>query len=210
MDHVCNSCGAPARPGVITCEFCENPVNPEAAKRAIGCRQCATLNVETAQQCLKCKAWLVVQCLFCNAVSRHDLPGCASCREPFAGAAERRAARDAEVRRQQMLQTVGAVAPIAGSLLGGVAGAFLGSSFGGNHSYSHGQHHAPQHHHNMGGSYDNESYRNESSVDESTSSMREAFASDDDDSQSRGERGESIIDSVAEAFSDDDDSNSRG
>ncbi len=197
------------------CEFCENPVSPEAAKRAIGCKQCSTLNVETAQQCIKCKGWLVVQCLFCNAISRHDLPGCASCREPFAGAAERKAARDAQLRNQQLMQTAGVVAPIAGSLLGGLAGAFLGNSFGGGHSSGSSSHHSYGGSSHHAGSHDTSDYRsdygsNESSNDERTSSMREMFSGDDDSSQSRGE---SVVESLAESFrgdDDDDDSGSRG
>ncbi|MGZ5968576.1 MAG: hypothetical protein ACXWP4_12980, partial [Polyangiales bacterium] len=128
MENVCQSCGAPARPGMVSCEFCENPVSAEAAKHAIGCPQCKTLNVDTSQQCMKCKAWLVVQCLFCNQLTAYTLPACRQCNEPFVGAAERKAQRDADLRRQQLIQTAGAVAPIAGGLLGAVAGAVLGNN----------------------------------------------------------------------------------
>lgn len=167
------------------CEFCENAVSPEAAKRAIGCKQCSTLNVETAQQCIRCKGWLVVQCLFCNAISRHDLPGCASCREPFAGAAERKAARDAALRQQQLLQTAGVVAPIAGSLLGGLAGALLGNSFGGGSSSTDSYGGSSSHSDHSRDDYSSDDY----SSDESSSSMRERFsaaADDDDESGTRG------------------------
>ena len=129
METVCSTCGAPAKPGVIVCEFCERPISVEAAQRAIKCKQCATLNAETAQQCTRCKQWLVVQCLFCSHVTRHDAPACGQCNEPFMGAAERKAQRDAQARHQQMFQVAGAVAPLASSLLGGVAGAMLGGSF---------------------------------------------------------------------------------
>jgi len=210
MDTVCSSCGAPAKPGVIMCEFCDNPINAEAAKRAIHCKQCQTLNVETAQQCMKCKGWLVVQCLFCNHLTRNDAPGCARCNEPFAGAAERKAARDAQVKQQQMFQVAGAVAPIAGSLLGGVAGAFLGNSFGhsynsgpsygSNHSSNHyGGHSNPTHHHSMG-----EGFRNDESSSSSSGSDFFGGTNDDAGSSSRQESSSGgFFDSVAEAFTGD-------
>jgi hypothetical protein len=188
MEHVCTSCGAPARPGIIVCEFCERPVSAEAAKNAITCRQCRTLNGETAQQCMKCKGWLVVQCVFCNQLSRHDASACASCREPFAGAAERKAAHDADRQRQQIFQTAGAVAPIAGSLIGGLAGAFLGNSFGHSSSGSHGH---ETHGWSSGASHTSHT-RNDytEQPNEGSSRMREMFSSDDE-APSRGERGSS-------------------
>jgi len=200
MDTVCMSCGAPARPGVIECEFCERPVSAEAARNAVGCKQCRTLNVEHAQQCIKCKSWLVVQCLFCSQLSRHDAPGCMSCREPFLGAAERKAARDAPLRNQQIMNVA---VPIAGSLLGGVAGAFLGGSAAS--SYSHRHHPSSsspnEHHHSMGNSvWNNDSDSSTSSVGES---VREMFS--DDSSSNEG----SVLDSIADSFSADDD-NERG
>ena len=197
MESLCTHCGAPARAGIIVCEFCENPVDIEAAKHAIGCKKCSTLNVETAQQCLKCKEWLVVQCLFCNQVSRHDLPACASCREPFMGAAERKAAHDAQLRNQQMFNTAVAVAPLAGSLLGGLAGAVFGGS-----SVQHHHHSSPSY---ASGSNDTSSIREAFGGGEDGSSTRNAFASDDDNNQSPGSRGESIVESVAEMFGGDDD-----
>ncbi len=192
MNNVCQSCGAPSRPGIILCEYCESPIDLEAAKRAIPCRQCSLLNVESAQQCMKCKQWLVVQCLFCAHVTPHTMPACRQCNEPFAGAAERRAQRDSQQQRQQMFNTVGAVAPIAGSLLGGVAGALLGNAFGSSgHSHS-GDHYSGGHGHH-GGSSDSWSGtsrgRDDSSggIFESVSeSLSEVIESDDDESNSRG------------------------
>ncbi len=188
MDIVCTSCGAPARPGVIECEFCERPVSAEAAKNAIGCKQCRTLNAESAQQCIKCKSWLVVQCVFCSHLSRHDAPACMSCREPFMGAAERKAARDAQLRNQQIMNVAVAAAPIAGSLLGGVAGAFFGGSVGASH------------HSSDNTVWSDDSNRSSSSAGES---VREMFSDDSSSSDSA-----SVVDSIAEAFSDDE--NERG
>ena len=126
MDLVCQSCGAPAKPNLVECEFCEKPISAEAAAKAVGCPQCKTLNAGGQQQCHKCKAWLVVQCVFCSHLSPHSSPACLQCNEPFAGALERKAQRDSSQRNQQIFQTVGMVAPAAVGLLGGVAGALLG------------------------------------------------------------------------------------
>lgn len=126
MDLVCQSCGAPAKPNLVECEFCEKPISAEAAAHAVGCPQCKTLNAGGQQQCHKCKAWLVVQCVFCSHLSPHTAPACLQCNEPFAGALERKAQRDSSQRNQQIFQTVGMVAPAAVGLLGGVAGALLG------------------------------------------------------------------------------------
>ena len=126
MDLVCQSCGAPAKPNLVECEFCEKPISAEAAAKAVGCPQCKTLNAGGQQQCHRCKAWLVVQCVFCSHLSPHTAPACLQCNEPFAGALERKAQRDSSQRNQQIFQTVGMVAPAAVGLLGGVAGALLG------------------------------------------------------------------------------------
>lgn len=193
MNAVCTHCGAPARPGIIVCEFCENAVDVEAAKRAIACKKCSVLNAETAQQCLKCKDWLVVQCVFCTRVSRHDLVACGSCSEPFAGAAERKS-------RQQMFNTAAAVAPLAGSLLGGVAGAFLGGAFGSSFGSSSG-------HSASSPSFSSDSSSSDSSGSaEDSSSVREMFSQSDAGQPSEG----SLLDTLSESFGDDEESGGRG
>lgn len=126
MDLVCQSCGAPAKPNLVECEFCEKPISADAAANAVPCPQCKALNAGGQQQCHKCKAWLVVQCVFCSHLSPHTKPACVQCNEPFAGAPERKAQRDSAQRNQQIMSAVGAVAPAAGGLLGGIAGAILG------------------------------------------------------------------------------------
>jgi len=185
MDTVCASCGAPVRPGVIECEFCERPVSAEAAKNAIPCKQCRTLNAETAQQCIKCKAWVVVQCVFCNHLTRNDAAACLSCREPFMGAAERKAARDAQLRNQQYMNVAVAAAPLAGSLIGGLAGALLGGSS------SH--HHSPPSHRGSVG----DAVFGDDSSSSAGESLRQSYSDDSG----------SVVDSIADAFSDDDDNN---
>ncbi len=214
---VCQSCGAPARPGIVTCEFCEQFVSAEAARTAIACPQCRTANAGGAQQCVRCKSWLVVRCVFCERLSPYTSAACVACNEPFAGAMERKAQRDAELRRQQVLQTVGAVAPIAGGLLGGVAGALLGnvgSGFGGHGHYGsngYGGHHYGGYHsggssHRMGESFDSDWSPSQSS---SGGTWFSSDSSDSDDSGGDdGRRGRGSRDSGSWFASDDDASDS--
>lgn len=126
MGIECETCGAPAQPGVVKCFYCGRPVNEEIAKNAIACPACKELNVWGAQRCIKCQAWVVVQCVFCGAISPHTMSACMGCNEAFAGAPERKAARDAAVQSQQNVQTAVAVGGVAASFLGAVAGGVIG------------------------------------------------------------------------------------
>src|SRR4051794_24002018 len=107
MDNACSNCGAPPQPGLVTCIYCQQPVNAQAAENAIPCPACRKLCAWGSTQCAHCQAWVVVRCIFCDQLSPHNCSACLSCGEAFQGALERRAARDAEVNRQQTLQTVG-------------------------------------------------------------------------------------------------------
>jgi hypothetical protein len=128
MDANCSNCGAPVTPGLVSCAFCREPVSAEAAQNAIPCPACRKLNQWGATQCAACQAWVVVRCVFCDALSPHTSPSCLSCQEPFQGAMERKAARDAEVQREKTLETVSAVGSVAGSFLGALAGVALGAA----------------------------------------------------------------------------------
>jgi hypothetical protein len=68
----------------------------------------------------------VVQCVFCGAISPHTMSACMGCNEAFAGAPERKAAREAQVQSQQNVQTAVAVGGVAASFLGAMAGGVLG------------------------------------------------------------------------------------
>jgi len=132
MGITCENCGAPAQPGVLKCLYCGRPVSAELAKHAIPCPKCNEPNLWGAQRCVRCQDWIVVQCVFCGAVSPHNQTACLNCREPFAGAPERKAQRDAEAARQiraqeqqQTTETAVAVGTVAASFLGGVAGGIL-------------------------------------------------------------------------------------
>src|SRR5277367_1187423 len=105
----CKTCGAPHTPGLAVCHFCNTSFVQDLQTQAVQCPQCHAFNEWGATKCVQCSAWVVVKCMFCGALSPHQVPACLGCHENFAGAAERIAARDAEVRRQHNLQTVGTV-----------------------------------------------------------------------------------------------------
>jgi hypothetical protein len=121
----CKNCGAPHTAGYASCRYCKTPFVDDLATQAIPCPQCHTYSEWGAQKCVQCGAWIVVQCVFCSALSPNHVPACLSCHEPFAGAPERLAARRAEQQRQQTLQTVSTVGSVAATFLGAVAGAAL-------------------------------------------------------------------------------------
>lgn len=138
----CPHCGGPAKPGLVNCIYCNQALSAELAATAVPCPRCRALNVWGGTRCVRCNGWVVVQCVFCNSLSPHTQQACLSCREPFAGAPQRKAEREAERQRQQTLQTVGAVGQVAAPFLGAVAGGLLGSVFGSGsqhcqHQYGH-------------------------------------------------------------------------
>ena len=153
-NDVCAHCGAPRTPGFAACKFC-NTVFARTAQttvqdNAVPCPQCKTLNEWGAQRCVRCQTWVVVQCVFCHALSPNHVPACLSCKEAFAGAPERLAARQAQVTSQNRMQIATSVGGVAASFLGAVAGAALtgGRHYGGgsyysgsNEGYDHNRHH---------------------------------------------------------------------
>jgi hypothetical protein len=94
-------------------------VSQEALRHAVRCPQCKHPVLEGTMQCTQCK--YVEQCLFCARVSPIGAQQCVACNEAFVGMKERKAARDEELRRQQMIQVGTQVAevalPLVGSLL---------------------------------------------------------------------------------------------
>lgn len=136
MGITCENCGAPAQPGVLKCFYCSRPVSAELAKHAIPCPKCKEPNLWGAQRCVRCQDWIVVQCVFCGGISPHNQTACLNCKEPFAGAPERKARMDAERAAQQQreiqheqhhqnIETAAVVGSVAASFLGGVAGGIL-------------------------------------------------------------------------------------
>src|SRR5262245_30000774 len=117
MAPTCNNCGAPDSGELVICKFCRQAVSAEAARTAIPCPnpQCRTLCRWGRQKCPQCQAWVVVSCVFCGALSPHNLSNCLSCNEAFAGAAQRKAQGEYQRQHQQSMQDVGIWGNVAAS-----------------------------------------------------------------------------------------------
>ncbi len=125
-DGICDNCCAPKEPGLATCKFCGRPFVADLAARAVPCPQCKTYNDWGVTKCVRCDAWVVVKCLFCGCLSPHHMPACLRCKEPFAGAPERFAAKQAAAQQAQTLQTVATVGTVAATVLGAAAASGIG------------------------------------------------------------------------------------
>jgi hypothetical protein len=150
--ELCNHCGAPRVAGYAACKYCKTPF-PTAARaaegggeagRAIPCPRCNTLNEPGAQKCVQCQTWIVVQCVFCHAISPHNVPACVKCGEAFAGAPQRFAERQRQQQLQQGINIAGQVGNVAASMLGAAA---MAGVFSGRSHHEHYEHHHYSHHH---------------------------------------------------------------
>jgi hypothetical protein len=142
-NDICSHCGAPRVPGFAACKYCKAVFPREAQTsvqdNAVPCPKCQTLNEWGAQRCVQCQTWVVVQCVFCQAISPHHIPACLGCNEAFAGAPERLAMRQQEQTSQQRMQIAGTVGSVAASFLGALAGSALSGGVG--HAFHHDSHH---------------------------------------------------------------------
>lgn len=120
----CASCGAPDDGELVICRFCARAVSASAQQSAIPCpnQQCRTLCRWGKQNCTKCKAWLVVSCVFCGGISPHSVASCLSCNEAFAGAPQRKMQIEQQRQHRQNMQS----AQVFGDLALGAAGIFGG------------------------------------------------------------------------------------
>jgi hypothetical protein len=127
----CTNCGAPDGGDLVTCRFCRQAVSAEAARTAIPCPnpQCRVPNRWGKQKCIQCQAWLVVSCVFCGAISPHNLASCMQCNEAFAGAAERKQQQVAQQHYQQGMQQANVFGGIAASFIGAAVGSALSGSW---------------------------------------------------------------------------------
>ena len=117
----CASCGAPDDGNEVLCKFCQNPVSAQVQASAIACGQCNHPNRWGRQQCSRCNAWIVVQCVFCGSLSPRTMSACMQCHEAFAGSLERKQQRESQQQVQQAEEVLGTVAAIAGGIfLGGI------------------------------------------------------------------------------------------
>jgi hypothetical protein len=126
----CPSCGAPDDGEFAYCKFCKSAFSPEILRSAIPCPRCRAACRWGKQKCGACQSWIVVSCVFCGALSPYNQQGCLSCREPFAGAPERKAQRQQQAQHRENMQVAGTVGNVAASFLGAMVGAELGSGGG--------------------------------------------------------------------------------
>jgi hypothetical protein len=125
----CASCGAPDDGHVVHCKYCRQAVSAEALARAIPCPNpaCRTACRWGKQKCVACQAWIVVSCVFCGAISPHNVSNCLQCNEAFAGAMQRKQAQQQQQAHQQNMQAVGTWGHVAAAFAGAAVGASIGS-----------------------------------------------------------------------------------
>lgn len=216
----CTHCGAPRVAGYAACKFCKTPFASvkNTQTNAIPCPSCKTLNELGVQKCVQCQTWVVVQCMFCNSLSPHNVPSCLKCGEAFAGAPQRFAERQSQQRLQTGLNVAGQVGSVAASLLGAAAMAgVIGGGRSSHHGYQghgyHGHHgHRDDYDHGSGGGLLDSFGRSDSdgggagieqSGDSSGGGFFDSIFGGDDEKGSSGSSGGSFWDSGDSGDSDD-------
>lgn len=111
MSSLCNGCGAADDGTSAVCKFCKQPYSQALVDSALRCPSCGTPNRGERTQCGACGGSLLVTCLFCDHASPLREAACLSCREPFAGAQERKSAQQAD-------KVIDAVGSVLGALTG--------------------------------------------------------------------------------------------
>jgi hypothetical protein len=125
LPECCPNCGAPRTAGLAECRFCKTPLVANTQEEAVPCPSCGALCEWGSQQCAVCHAWVVVECVFCHALSPHHLSNCLSCGEAFAGAPERFEERKRAAALEQGLHIASTVGGVAASFLGAMAGSAI-------------------------------------------------------------------------------------
>ncbi len=92
-DHDCHTCGAAPLAGLAACPYCRCAYQGVAP--GVTCPGCTAINARGRTVCAQCNGSLTRACVFCAFATPLDQPQCARCHEPFAGAEERKRARDA-------------------------------------------------------------------------------------------------------------------
>jgi len=128
-ETACPTCGAPDDGEFTVCRFCNHAFSAEAARTAIPCPRCGASCRWGKQHCGRCQAWLVVACVFCGALSPHNVPNCMKCNEAFAGAPQRKAQMESQRQMQETMQVVSTVGSVAAPLLGVALGAALSTDW---------------------------------------------------------------------------------
>jgi hypothetical protein len=132
----CAHCGAPDNGEFVACRFCKQAVSAEAQRTAIPCPHCKMLCRWGKQKCGQCQAWIVVSCVFCGALSPHNISNCLRCDEAFAGAPQRKAAMEQQRQHAQNMQSASVWGNVASSFVGAAAGVAVVSAFTGGHSHN--------------------------------------------------------------------------
>ena len=95
----CETCGAPPLVGLAACSYCKTAY--AGIQAGLRCPQCSDMNLVGSVACATCRTSLAIGCVFCGAPSPLDRPACVRCGEAFAGAVERRQARDSQAQQAQ-------------------------------------------------------------------------------------------------------------
>lgn len=111
----CENCGAPNFPGLAACDYCKHAY--PGTSPGPRCVACDVINVAGAMACARCRVAISQSCLFCGTASPLDAAACRRCREAFAGAAERKAQRDAAVRHKRYMDFAGTGVQVAGAVI---------------------------------------------------------------------------------------------
>jgi len=100
-DGECETCGAPVKPGLVGCPYCDTRY--PGAPAGVSCPGCGDDNVPNQVRCATCATSLMQSCVFCAQSSSIAAAGCGHCGESFEGAAERKQQRIAQQRQQQLM-----------------------------------------------------------------------------------------------------------
>jgi hypothetical protein len=103
-ESICETCGAPHTAGLAACVFCKTPY--VKGESGVTCPKCGSVNAGSNADCVSCHESLLRPCIFCGGASPLSAAECVRCHEAFAGAAERKRARDEEQRQAQVVRVV--------------------------------------------------------------------------------------------------------
>lgn len=141
----CENCGAPHEDGLAACAFCDMPIVGRSS--GVRCPSCSELNTADRRACAECGAAFTKGCVFCGKVAFLTATACPGCNEAFAGAEQRKSAREAQAKQQQQMQLaqqgLGAIAGFASSQAGQGLIQSLTGQHGGGPSHHQGSPQAP-------------------------------------------------------------------
>ena len=126
----CLNCGAADDNVSVVCRFCKTPYSEEISREAIRCPGCGAPNRGGRTACAACKASLLIACVFCGHGTAQPASACSHCGEGFAGAAERKSARETEKLLGAAANVLGAIAGVAVASSGRSGGGWTGGSGG--------------------------------------------------------------------------------